>query len=226
MKTVSHLVYTHSDYSNVFSMWHTQIKTYFPFSNIYLLSDSELDEPVTTNIRYDDSKKYTDRMLSCLEAMEDEEVVIFQHEDMPLYDKPLYEVLDEFVTLVSNDSVDMIRLLRVVPELEASQIHPFLYKNPPNNLFSIQPTIIKVKTLKKIFGMVVGRSIWEAEMYWQSHLRGYKSMFCYTGESKRGMSHYDSKVFPYIATAVNKGEWNMTEYAAELNTLFERVKDQ
>jgi hypothetical protein len=28
-------------------------------------------------------------------------------------------------------------------------------------------------------------------------------------------------VFPYIATAINKGKWNMSEYRGELDILFE-----
>ena len=40
------------------------------------------------------------------------------------------------------------------------------------------------------------------------------------GEKKRGMYHYDSIVFPYIATAINKGKWNMSEYQTELDKMF------
>jgi hypothetical protein len=39
-------------------------------------------------------------------------------------------------------------------------------------------------------------------------------------EKKRGMYHYDSSVFPYIATAINKGKWNYSEYQTELDSLF------
>jgi hypothetical protein len=41
------------------------------------------------------------------------------------------------------------------------------------------------------------------------------------GEPRRGIYHYDSFVFPYVATAINKGKWNMTEYSNELNSIFE-----
>ena len=39
-------------------------------------------------------------------------------------------------------------------------------------------------------------------------------------EKQRGIYHYDSLVFPYIATAINKGKWNMSEYSNELDKLF------
>jgi len=221
---IPHLVYTHSDYDKVFSMWHTQIRTYFEFSPIHLLSDKPLDEPVTITTLYDDTLKYTDRVLSCLEQLDENMCVIFQHEDMPLYDFPIYDTLNEFIDLVESDKVDMIRLIRVVPMLESSGIHPMLYKNPSTNLFSIQPTIIKIKTLKEIFRLVPDRNIWEAEIYWESHLKNYISLFPYDKEKKRGLNHYDSKVYPYIATAITKGQWNMQEYSSELTTLFEKTK--
>lgn len=214
------LVYTHSDYDTVFNLWYRQNKKYFPSSNVYLMSDVLFEEEVTKNITYDDSKKYTDRVLSCLDKFNDDEVVIFQHEDMLLYSEPLYDVLNTYVELISSDSVAMIRLLRVVPTLEPSGIHNMLYLNPPTNLFSIQPTIIKIKTLKQIFSMVPNKTIWEAETYWEKNLEGYVSVFSWDGEPKRGMMHYDSRVYPYIATAINKGQWNMTEYSAELINLF------
>ena len=30
------------------------------------------------------------------------------------------------------------------------------------------------------------------------------------------MAHHDSEIYPYIATAVVKGLWNLTEYPAEM----------
>ena len=39
-------------------------------------------------------------------------------------------------------------------------------------------------------------------------------------KKKRGLYHYDSLVFPYIATAINKGKWNYNEYQKELDELF------
>ena len=44
-------------------------------------------------------------------------------------------------------------------------------------------------------------------------------LLCYTGEPKRGIYHYDSYVFPIIATAITKGKWNVSEYKKELEPL-------
>ncbi len=32
------------------------------------------------------------------------------------------------------------------------------------------------------------------------------------GDSKRGMYHYDSSVYPYVATGVVKGKWYTSDY--------------
>ena len=41
-------------------------------------------------------------------------------------------------------------------------------------------------------------------------------------EVKRGLYHCDSIVFPYIATAINKGRWNTSEYRKELTLMFSK----
>ena len=48
---------------------------------------------------------------------------------------------------------------------------------------------------------------------------GY-TYFC-GSEKLRGQAHYDSAIFPYIATAIVKGKWNNLEYSSELNVLFD-----
>ena len=40
-------------------------------------------------------------------------------------------------------------------------------------------------------------------------------------EQLRGQAHYDSHIFPFIATAIVKGKWNNLEYSSELDVLFD-----
>ena len=49
-----------------------------------------------------------------------------------------------------------------------------------------------------------------------------KGLYAYHGEPKRGKYHYDSSVFPYIATAIIKGKWNLWQYNVELNHLLKK----
>ena len=84
--------------------------------------------------------------------------------------------------------------------------------------FSIQPTIIKKETFANIFENKQF-NIWEFEDKINHVDLHFMSKVGY--ERKRGLYHYDSTVYPYIATAINKGKWNVSEYQEELNPIFE-----
>ena len=50
-----------------------------------------------------------------------------------------------------------------------------------------------------------------------------KGLIAYNNEPKRlGSSHYDSSVFPYVATALVRGRWNLREYTNELFPLLSK----
>ena len=40
------------------------------------------------------------------------------------------------------------------------------------------------------------------------------------GAARRGIFHFDNPVYPYVATAIGKGKWNLSEYVAELSKVF------
>ena len=85
--------------------------------------------------------------------------------------------------------------------------------------FSIQPTIVTKEVFLTTLNNVGELNIWEFEQAIPSTGRDF--MVKIGGEKKRGLYHYDSLVFPYIATAINKGKWNLNEYMSELNPMFE-----
>ena len=43
---------------------------------------------------------------------------------------------------------------------------------------------------------------------------------CVKGKGKKIGGHYNSLIYPYIATAVVKGKWNYSEYKNELDDIF------
>jgi hypothetical protein len=49
-------------------------------------------------------------------------------------------------------------------------------------------------------------------------------LYYYNEEKKRGLNHYDSSIYPYIATALVRGKWNLSEYNFELKPLLEKYK--
>ena len=48
-----------------------------------------------------------------------------------------------------------------------------------------------------------------------------KGVYHYDNENKRGLNHFDSSVYPYVATALVKGKWNLSEYKKELGDILE-----
>jgi hypothetical protein len=85
--------------------------------------------------------------------------------------------------------------------------------------FSIQPTITRKDIFREKVNGVSPLNIWQFEEAITTNGRDF--MVKIGGERKRGLYHYDSLVFPYIATAINKGKWNLNEYQQELNPMFE-----
>jgi len=146
---------------------------------------------------------------------------------MFLYDKPNLDILYEFKELVSNDKVHLIKLLRNGDNLFETPFHKFLYFNPDNLFFAIQPTICKVKTLKEIYSSTPGNTIWEFEKNaMQSSLTfKYVSCFGYNEGLKRGNNHWDNNIYPYIVTEVVKGNWNISVYKLELENILVSKND-
>ena len=222
------LLYTHSDYSWVWKYWHQQTDKFLKnYKKICLVnSDSYFREDYSI-IKYDDKNSYKDRILSCLDKLNTEEIVLFCHEDMFLYNKPNFAIINDYIKLIESEKCDLIKLIKAFENLEKSNLHQKLYINPNEQLFSIQPTLLKIKTIKYIFKNVPGKNIWEFEANTtKAYLNNLISLCSYDPDidKKRGKYHYDSFVYPYICTAVIKGKWNFKEYKKELFEIFYNKK--
>jgi hypothetical protein len=214
------ILYTHTDVNWVYPIWFKQMDLFMnKFEKIVFINDStDIDIEKMKTYLYDDKLTYKDRVFNCLSNMDDNEVVLFNHEDMFLYDTPDYEKLSEMENLVKSDLVDLIKLLRNGDKLTSYNNFAYLYHNYDG--FSIQPTIAKVKTLKQIFSRIEGDTIWKFESNSMSVVNnwGLTNLFIYDNKPKRGSNHWDSGIYPYIATAIVKGNWN-NEYLNELKII-------
>ena len=213
------VIYTHTDMEDVWKPFFGQNKKYLSEFKTYICvnkpNDSIPNEYIP--IYYDDTKSYTERLLHCLNQI-DEEVFLFTHEDMILFDTPNYEYLDKYFGYVTDKKVDSIKLLYVGESCIKSDVDDTLVVNPYAK-FSIQPTIIRKEVLLQIVEGVGTLNIWDFENAIVG--AGMDFMARRGDETQRGQYHYDSFVYPYIATAINKGKWNLIEYMEELNPIFE-----
>jgi len=216
-KTIA--IYTHTDMVDVWVPFFGQMKKYMSDYKTYIFVNKKDDTIPSEYIQiyYDEAKQYTDRLVECLNKIDDD-VILFLHEDMILYNTPMYDYLDRYFEYVSDKKVDSVKLLYAGEGGIKSAIDDTLVINDFSK-FSIQPTIIRRDILLKTAEGVGSKNIWEFE---KSILApGMDFSVRFGNEKKKGLLHYDSHVFPYVATAINKGKWNLIEYTEELNPIFE-----
>ena len=216
------VLYTHSDVNWVWPFWLAQTDKYLSnYDKIAFVNDNSFERKDYTTIQYDDSLIYRQRVSSCLDQLDPQEVIVFHHEDMFLYDEPNLKILDSYEKVVADGQVDLIKLLRNGTYLKPYDKEQHLYSNPPEYGFAIQPTMCKVETLNRIFKEVKGNTIWDFETNAQKEVSKWDltNLFIYNGCKKRGLAHWDSTVYPYVATAVVKGQWNFSEYRDELKRI-------
>jgi hypothetical protein len=220
MVMIPTLLYTHSSYSDVLSNF---LSCYSKFGksclDITLLSDKENDFGLK-QITYDDSKSYTDRLLDCL-SQYDASHFMFLHEDFFLYAKPNLELLSDLSSIVREDDLDFIRLIRsgdssyLIPSSR-----PNLYRTL--NHFAVQAMICSKSYLLDRVSRNPDTNIWDLELK-EMH-NPSNGLYYYNGEPSRG-GHFDSSVFPYMATAIVKGSWN-PEYKHEILSLDINTEDR
>lgn len=233
MKNYSIVIYSHSSYSDAWKIILGQIDKYFPQEiNRYIFSDSfPLDLQKSYNkVTYNNESKYNKRISNCLNEVK-EDYCLFHHEDMPLYSKPDLDFINKTVNLMEEDNIDYVKLIRggnLGCEEKTYKDQKNLFHMPKNGdcYYSNQPSLCKTKSLKKLFNMCDVDKIhdFEPKAHKMAILMEYKNLYCYNDEPKRGMFHWDSKVYPYVATAIVKGKWNYSEYGAELQKLHKQYE--
>ncbi len=224
-ENITLFMYSHSSYSDVWGPFFKQSEKFTPEYKKVLFSDDDLGKTPEnwTFIKYDDNDSYSDRMYKCLEQIETE-LCFLHHEDMFLYDMPNKQVLSLYEDIVLNDDIDFIRLLRSVdaPSFNYKGINTLsAIPNHSHYFFSVQPSICKTDSLIKIYKNTKVDHIRQFEPLVQQVCRDLKikGLFHYNEEPKRGDHHYDSSVYPYIATAIVKGKWNLSDYPIELGEI-------
>lgn len=226
-------MYSHSDYSDVWDIFFKQTKANLPEgSTKYIFTDKKLENIPDDYkvVLYDDSLPYQERVYECLKEVE-EELCIFQHEDMFLYAPADQKKLLEYASIMGGDCspLDFIKLIKG-GECRDIAIHPHkdLFHIPFDSeyVFAIQPTLWKTAKLMEVYFGSGGDSIWDFEVKGSQYCRESKIVgaYCYRGEPQRGAMHWDSKTFPYIATAIVKGKWNLSEYKQELGMILNNHK--
>ena len=236
MPEVARVMYTHTDYSDCWPIYFGQVLKYgnlFQKNYVFLDRYDERIPDYFEQIIYDDTLTYTDRLGSCLE-MVSEDVIFFEHEDMILFECPEVTQLQGYAKLIKKhrfhlfhrNRFDAIKLVNGGDYLSSPiRVHGIKYLRrilrSSQWIFSIQPSFWSRKSLLAIIRQNRNRGIWDFEANAQKSIKKFRFRTALVVEDTglRGSAHFDSLVYPYIATAIVKGKWNISEYGVELEEL-------
>jgi hypothetical protein len=218
------VVYTNSNCKDVWDMF---VKENKKNSNLdlYVICDIE-DFPIEDKRKiftYSNNSDYYKVWIDALNYFNINNFIYLQ-EDFILYDKVNDNKLISLTETLNNSDFSFIRLIKS-GSLNENKYDDNLYFIEPCifDIFSMQPTIWKTSDYIKIMKSVKEKKWLETENY-RNYMcnNNISGLYYYNEEPKRGGNHYDSSIYPYIATALVKGKWNLSEYKKELGTLLEQ----
>lgn len=216
MDNFKNIVYSHSEYFDILDIFLEQQKK-FGIENILVFSDKKFNDK-NEHFFYDKNDTYTERLINCLKKVK-EDVVLFQHEDMFLYKEPDIDILNRYVDYLRGSEYSFLRLCKT-GNCKLSSANINLYEIDPKSpdFFAVQPTLWKTKDFISFLSDSGPKNIWDLELTSSKIKHNIKGLMHYANESPRG-GHFDSSVWPYIATAIIKGNWNFREYNTELSDI-------
>ncbi len=224
---ICHVTFTHTDCHDVWKLYFPQMARYFPSNMEHYVCLDKHDDRIPQEkyqLLYDERLKYPQRLFNCLSALKSFDYIFFDHEDMFLYDIPMLDKLQSYYQLIKTRKFDNIRLIKggkciSTAVKECPTLYEFSLKS--KWIFSIQPSFWHRETLLEILSKNLHVNIWDLELKSQKIVKKMKikSAFSYLAGQRRGAHHFDNSVYPYIATAIGKGKWNLSEYGIELEKL-------
>ena len=223
------VVDTTSKYSDVWPMFFGQLQKYFPQEiKKYLFTDTSLDLKINNLVKiyYNNDDSYRTQLLTCLEQVQ-EKYILYNSEDYILYDNVDMETIKYLKEVLEiNNDFDFVKFIKGPERVHQIENDPNLYviDSSDSNFFAQQASLWKTESLLKIFRSSPpdnGRMEQEPGGSAIARRLGIGGLQYHTGkEIKRGIHHWDSIIYPCIATAVVKGRWNVKEYKDLLSSMF------
>lgn len=220
------VTYTTSKYADVWPCHFGQLSKHLGGLKSYVLSDfgsgQKFDFKEHVLIEHDDYDPYFAQYVRALDQIP-EDYVIYLQEDFFLYKDINHELLERAVDLLKNSDYDYVRLIRCgyqTPLDKHVKDNFFEVDMATQDAFSMQATLWKKSRMRQLYTHVASQKWLEGE-HWNVGARqvGIKGVFTWNGEPKVGAFHYDSVIWPYVCTAVNKGQWSMDQYPDVMNRL-------
>lgn len=230
MLNLAIIVNTHSSYSDIWPMFFGELEKFFPDQKVYIFSDVDLTGTNTkyVSVKYDPTLDFRSQYLSCLSSIQ-EPYCLTLNDDYVLTGEANKLELSAMLEIMGLDKlITQIRVAKGFNGTDKQYGTKYFYLDLNQDFFYTQSVAIwKTDILEAIHWLSPNSSIArkdnlpqlevEANKVCQSmNLRG---LYYFDNELKRGMYHYDSSIFPHIASALVGGKWNFREYPTQLLSL-------
>lgn len=208
------IVYTNKNCKDVYKIFKAQYNIMCDLP-LFTVSDYEGDSV------YDNTQPYYKHWIDALSTIKDD-YFIYNQEDFILYDKVNVDIINQLKTfLIDNPQYSFIRLIKSgqnLPQIPiTTNLYPIGYNSYP--LYSMQATIWNKRRFIELYEYTKQTKWFESNDYEVAcRLLNIEGLYYYNNEPPRG-GHFDSSIYPYIATAIVKGKWNLSEYYDELRPL-------
>lgn len=214
------ITYTHSSCKDVWNMYIGQLNKHLPNIRRTFISDENVMGE-DTYVYYNDEPYWT-HWCDCLMGMRNRpEFFLYMQEDFFLYDGPDIESLQRYCKFLGAHYGSFVRLIsNDLTGVSACGDDIFKIKQGDPYYYCMQPTIWRTEDFLDLYLEAKPKDYIENLSYTKAakelNLDGY---VVYNGEAKRGAHHYNSSVFPYVATGLVRRKWNTLEYPEELERL-------
>lgn len=211
------IVYTNSNCKDVLLPFIEQNRKHTKLP-LYLISDYDVSGMnIDGYYNYSNDEPYYKVWCDAIKQFK-AETFIYLQEDFYLYENVNEDKLNEYEKQLLSSEYSFVRLLKsgtLSNKLIFDNLYEIESENP--DIFSMQATIWKSDDYIKIMETVKD-SKWLENSRYREHIieLGLKGLYHFDNERKIGRAHHDSNVYPYIATAVVRGQWNFREYKKEL----------
>jgi hypothetical protein len=216
------IIDTNFNYSDVWPPCFGRLDKYASGIKKYAFTDKSDGMPEDiTPVYYDNNVSYRNQFLSCIEKIE-EQYVIYTSEDYYLYDYVNQEKIIEISEILDNSEYRFCKFVKGPERVTPYKDNLYVIDFDSNNLFAQQAALWETRALESIFRAAPSENNrmqhepGGSDICRQLGIRGLQH---YGGNPKRGLQHYDSTVYPCIATAVVKGVWNISEYPEEMKSI-------
>jgi hypothetical protein len=224
IEDISLLTYTHSNCSDLHKMYFDSIDLFFKPKKNYVLVDRPIDGISVSQIIYNENDNFSEQMLLGLSNI-DTQYLIYSQEDYILYDNVNLELLINSINLLNDDkNIMFVRLISAgLNGNEEKYNEDYVILDNNNDYFySSQITLWRKESLIDMFKFSNVKYIVD-EPKNSPFLKNIGGIgLCTTLKGDKVGGHHNSIIYPYIATAINKGKWNFSEYGDKLENLLSK----